>query len=410
MDADPDRPGSLLHHRPFVLFWLSRVSATAALQMQAVAVGWQMYELTGSALDLGLVGLAQFIPAVLFMLLAGHAADRYDRSLLLRLSQLLEGCATAALAIGTLTGSLTREMIFVLVFVIGTGRAFEAPTVLTYLATLMPSPLLSRAIAGSSSANQVATIGGPAIGGLLYAVSPVLTYTLCTALFLLSPILLSFIRSTRAAPDRKPPDIASIFVGIGFIRRNPLILGAISLDMFAVLLGGATALLPIFAKDVLQTGPWGLGMLRAAPAIGALCMAITLARLPLGGSAGRKMFLAVAIYGAATLVFGLSTSFLLSLIALAVLGAADVVNVVVRQTIVQMNTPDEMRGRVTAVNTLFIGTSNQLGEFESGVVAALFGAVAAVVIGGAGTLLVVALWMKLFPQLLNVDRLEGPRR
>jgi MFS family permease len=409
MTASSAQPSSLLHHRPFILFWLARVSATAALQMQAVAVGWQMYALTGSALDLGLVGLAQFIPAVLFMLLAGHAADRYDRSLLLRLSQLLEGCATAALAIGTLTGSLTREMIFALVFAIGIGRAFEAPTLLTFLATLMPPAMLSRAIAGSSSANQVATIGGPAIGGLLYAVSPTLTYTLCTALFLLSPILLSFIRSTRPAPERKPADLASIFAGIGFIRRNPLILGAISLDMFAVLLGGATALLPIFAKDVLQTGPWGLGMLRAAPAVGALCMAIALARLPLGGSAGRKMFFAVAIYGAATLVFGLSTSFLLSLFALAVLGAADVVNVVVRQTIVQMNTPDEMRGRVTAVNTLFIGTSNQLGEFESGVVAALFGAVAAVAIGGAGTLLVVALWMKLFPQLLNVDRLEGPR-
>jgi MFS family permease len=218
------------------------------------------------------------------------------------------------------------------------------------------------------------------------------------------------VKAGYSPPERKPPDLATLFIGITFVRRNPLILGAISLDMFAVLLGGATALLPIFARDILETGPWGLGILRAAPAVGALVMAVMLARLSFGRHAGRKMFLAVAVFGAATLVFGLSTSFPLSLAALAVLGAADVVNVVVRQTIVQMQTPDEMRGRVTAVNTLFIGTSNQLGEFESGVVAALVGAVPAVVIGGAGTLLIVALWMKLFPELLNVDRIEGPRQ
>ena len=402
----PEKSVSLVHHRPFVLYWLARILATAALQMQAVAVGWQMYALTGSALDLGLVGLAQFVPAVLFMLLAGHAADRYDRSVLLRLSQLLEACATAALAIGTFTGTLTREVIFLLVFMIGTGRAFEAPTLQAFLPSLVPPAILSRAIAGSSSANQVATICGPAVGGLVFAYSPTLAYALCTTLFLLSPALITLIRISRPAIERKPADLASIFAGIGFIRGRPLILGSISLDMFAVLLGGATALLPIFAKDVLQTGPWGLGILRAAPAVGALCMALILARMPLGSGAGRKMYAAVAVFGCATIVFGLSTSFLLSLAALAVLGASDVVSVVVRQTIVQMQTPDEMRGRVTAVNTLFIGTSNQLGEFESGVLAALIGAVPAVVVGGAGTLLIVGLWIKLFPQLFNADRLE----
>jgi MFS family permease len=408
--ADPAEISSLTAYRPFALFWLSRVAAVAALQMQAVAVGWQMYALTGSALDLGLVGLAQFTPSVLFMLIAGHAADRYDRRLVLRLAQIVEGTATAALAYGTFTGSLTREAIFALVFLIGLGRAFEAPAVLTFLAILVPPGLLSRAIAGSSSATQVATITGPAIGGLLYALSPTLTYALCTTLFFSSVALLSFVKAGYSPPERKPPDLATLFIGITFVRRNPLILGAISLDMFAVLLGGATALLPIFARDILETGPWGLGILRAAPAVGALVMAVMLARLSFGRHAGRKMFLAVAIFGIATLVFGLSTSFPLSLAALAVLGAADVVNVVVRQTIVQMQTPDEMRGRVTAVNTLFIGTSNQLGEFESGVVAALVGAVPAVVIGGVGTLLIVALWMKLFPELLNVDRIEGPRQ
>jgi MFS family permease len=373
--------------------------------MQAVAVGWQMYALTGSALDLGLVGLAQFTPSVLFMLVAGHAADRYDRRLVLRLAQIVEGTATAALAYGTFTGSLTREAIFALVFLIGLGRAFEAPTVLTFLAILVPPGLLSRAIAGSSSATQVATITGPAIGGLLYALSPTLTYALCTTLFFSSVALLSFVKAGYSPPERKPPDLATLFIGITFVRRNPLILGAISLDMFAVLLGGATALMPVFARDILHAGPLGLGFLVSAPAAGAVVMAIFLAHRPLARKAGKRMFQAVVVFGVATIVFGLSTNIYLSLAALFILGATDMISIYVRQTLVQVETPDAMRGRVGAINGVFIGASNQLGEFESGAVAALIGTVPAVVVGGFGTIAVALLWARWFPALSKRDKL-----
>jgi MFS family permease len=271
----------------------------------------------------------------------------------------------------------------------------------------VPLPILPRAVAGSASANQLATIVGPALGGIGYALSPTFVYAACCALFLAASILISLIRVARVAPKRERVTVAIFFAGISFIRRNPVVLGAISLDMFAVLLGGATALLPIYARDIFHTGPWGLGLLRAAPAAGALLMALALTRWPLRRRAGQKMFAAVAIFGVATLIFALSESLALSLAALVTLGAADMVSIVVRQTLVQLQTPDAMRGRVNAVNSLFIGTSNQLGEFESGVTAALFGTVASVVIGGAGTLLVVAIWMKAFPALLRVDRLAS---
>lgn len=393
-------------YRPFVLFWCARAAASLALQMQVVAVGWQVYEMTGSALALGLVGLAQFVPAFLLVLVAGAVADRYDRSRVVRLAQLIEGSAALMLAIGTFNGFLTRDMILALVFVLGAGRAFEAPTLQALLPRLVPLPVLPRAVAGSASANQTATIAGPALGGLLYLVSPTLVYALCAALFVGAAILISFIRVEQVAPRREKVEIAALFAGIDFIRKNPLILGATSLDMFAVLFAGATALLPIYAKDIFQVGPWGLGLMRAMPAAGALLMAIALARRPLRSKAGRKMFLAVALFGVATMIFAVSTSFPLSLAALFVIGAADMVSVVVRQTLVQLQTPDAMLGRVISVNALFVGTSNQLGEFESGVLAHFTGAVVAVFIGGAATLFVVALWMKLFPQLLNVNDLE----
>lgn len=253
---------------------------------------------------------------------------------------------------------------------------------------------------------QAASIGGPALGGILYAVAPTFVYSACCVLFFTSSILIALIRIERVAPKREPVSAEMLFAGISYIRKNPIILGAISLDMFAVLLGGATALLPIFARDVFQTEAWGLGVLRAAPAAGALVMALALAHWPIGHRAGMKMFLGVAAFGIATVVFGLSQSFPLSLAALFVIGASDMVSVVVRQTLVQINTPDAMRGRVAAVNSLFIGTSNQLGEFESGLLANFVGARASVVIGGAGTLAVVALWMALFPQLRRVDRID----
>lgn len=406
MTAKPIADTPIGRHRPFQLFWLARIFATVALQMLVVAVGWQVYALTGSALDLGLVGLAQFIPAFMLVLFAGHVADRYDRSVVLRLCQIIEGLAAAGLALGTASGWLSREWIFVFVFILGAARAFEAPTLQALLPGIVPMPLLPKAVAGSASANQAATIAGPALGGLLYVYSPTLVYALCCALFISASFLISLINVARTVPKREKISVQVLFAGITYIKKKPAILGAISLDMFAVLLGGATALLPIYAKDILHTGPLGLGILRAAPAVGALIMAIALARWSLNKNAGRKMFVGVAMFGVATIVFALSTSFVLSIAALVVLGAADMISVVVRQTLVQMQTPDNMRGRVTAVNTLFVGTSNQLGEFRAGTMAEFTGALIAVLAGGVGTLLIVALWMKLFPALLNVDDLE----
>jgi MFS family permease len=410
-DAPPDAGEDdraivpIRRHRPFLLFWFSRISAGVALQMIAVAVGWQVYALTGSALDLGLVGLVQFIPSVLFLLIAGHVADRYARAPIVRLCQLVQGGCAILLAVATAQGFLSRELIFAVVFLVGTARAFEAPTIQSLLPGIVPAAMLPQAVAGSSSAFQTATIIGPALGGLLYAVSPTLVYVLCGVLFLSASVLISLLRVARVPAVRRPVTLTTLFAGIDFIRRHPFILGAMSLDLFAVLLGGATALLPIYARDILQTGPWGLGFLRAAPAVGAIAMALVLARFPLRRHAGIKMFSGVAIFGLGTLVFAISTSFPLSLAALFAIGAGDMVSVIVRQTLVQLQTPDDMRGRVNAVNMLFIGTSNQLGEFESGVTAQLFGAVPSVVIGGVGTLAIVMLWMRIFPQLLRVDRL-----
>jgi MFS family permease len=401
---------SLRHHRSFVLFWLARVASSVALQMQAVAVGWQVYELTERPLDLGFVGLAQFAPAVVLMFLAGHLADRYDRRAIIRLAQAAEGLSAATLSVATISGSITTELIFAAVFVIGSARAFEAPTLQAILPGVIPGPLLPRAIAATSSSTQTAMIVGPALGGLLYAAGPTIVYAACAGLFLAANVLLRFVQVERAGSPREPVTLTTVFAGISFIRKNPLVLGAISLDLFAVLLGGSTALLPIFARDVFHTGPWGLGVLRTAPAIGALAMSIVLARWPLHRRVGKLMYTAVAVFGLATVVFGLSTSFVLSMAALVIVGASDNVSVVIRQSLVTLETPDPMRGRVSAVNSLFVGTSNQLGEFESGLMAELFGTVPSVLIGGIGTLLVVALWTRAFPRLFRVEALDGPRR
>ena len=389
-----------------MLFLLARIFATTALQMLAVSVGWQVYQLTGSAFDLGLVGLAQFVPAVLFALIAGHAADRYHRGRIVRSAQALAAAVAAGLAAGTAGAWITRDTILVLVFALGIARAFELPTMLALLPGLAPARLLARAVAASASANQTATIAGPAIGGVLYALSPTAAYATAFALYLAASILIALIRVRRPDAPRETAAFSILFAGIRFIARNPVILGAISLDLFAVLLGGMTALLPIFARDVFDVGPWGLGLLRAAPAAGALTTALLLARWPLPGRAGMKMFGAVAIFGAATIVFAVAGSFAVAIAALTVLGAADMVSVVVRQTLVPLLTPDDMRGRVNAVSSLFIGTSNQLGDFRAGVTAEYLGATSAVLLGGFGTLLIVAIWMKLFPALARVDRLD----
>jgi len=401
---------SLLNHRPFTLFWLARVASAVALQMQAVAVGWQVYELSARPLDLGLVGLAQFMPALVLILVAGHLADRYDRRTIVRLAQAAEGLAAATLGVATVSGSISTELIFTAVFVIGAARAFEAPTLQTLLPGIVSGPLLPRAIAATSSSTQTATIAGPALGGLLYVFGPSVVYSVCAILFLVASLLLGFVSIERMRFEREPPTLRNVFAGITFIRHNPIVLGAISLDLFAVLLGGATALLPIFARDIFHTGPWGLGLLRAAPAIGALTMSILLARRPPRRRVGRLMFAAVTVFGLATVAFGLSNSFLLSMAALVLVGAADNISVVIRLSLVTLETPDATRGRVSAVSSLFVGTSNQLGEFESGLTAELFGTVPSVLIGGIGTLIVVALWTKLFPELFRIERYREHKR
>ena len=401
----PTLPPSILRHTPFALFLFARLATTIAFQMQAVAVGWQGYELTGSAFYLGLVGLAQFLPMFLLTLAVGHVADRYDRRRIAGACQIVEALAAGALALGSLSASLSRESLLAIVFVVGAARAFEGPSMHALVPSLVPGPLIPRAAAWNASAHQTATILGPALGGLLYAAGPTTVYAAASGLFLGASLFLALIRIEWVRPKREPVSLRSLFAGIAFIRSRPAILGAVSLDLFAVLLGGATALLPIYARDLLGTGPWGLGLLRSAPAIGALSMSVFLARHPLQRRVGRTMFGAVAIFGVATIVFGVSTSFLLSFAMLVVLGAADVISVVIRFSLVQIETPDAMRGRVTAVTSMFVGTSNQLGEFESGVTAALFGVVPAVLIGGAGTLLVMIIWLRLFPELARIDSL-----
>jgi MFS family permease len=402
---DQDRP--LYAHRAFVLFWIARVAAVVAHQMLAVAVGWQVYDLTHSALDLGWVGLAQFLPAFALALAAGHVADRFDRRRVLQLCMLGEALAATGLALGSRQGWITEWAIFALIAAVGAARAFQMPTMQALLPALVPRALLARAVAANASGTQIAIVAGPAIGGLLYVFGPGVVYGSSVALFILTGIGIHLIRGTHRVPTHEAATLRSVFDGIHFIRAQKAVLGAISLDLFAVLLGGAAALLPIYARDILDTGPWGLGILRSSIAVGGFAVAVWLAHHPLGRHAGRLMFGAVAVFGLSIIAFGLSRWFAVSVIALIVMGASDMISVIVRQSLVQLKTPDAMRGRVSAVNSLFIGTSNQLGEFESGVTAAWFGVVPSVVVGGMGTLLVVALWRRWFPELAAVDRLEG---
>ncbi|HWI25782.1 MAG TPA: MFS transporter [Stellaceae bacterium] len=404
--AAADEIFSLRRHRPFAFFWWARVATTIAFQMQAVAIGWQVYDFTGSALDLGLIGLAQFIPGFALSLIVGQIADRYDRRLILRICMAVEALVTLALALGSLAHLLTVGRLFAAVFVIGAARASELPTMHALMPQLVPPAMIPRAAAASASSNQTAIILGPALGGLAYAAGPGLVYALAASGFVAAGLLVALIRIVVPPPVRERPSLASLFGGVAFVRGHQALLGAITLDLFAVLLGGATALLPIYARDILGTGPWGLGLLRSAPAAGALTASLVLARRPLGGGVGRILFAAVVGFGIATCVFALSTSFLLSLAALAALGAADAISVVIRFSLVQIETPDAMRGRVSAVNSMFIGASNSLGEFESGVTAAWLGTVPGVLLGGIGTILVALLWWRLFPALFRVDRLE----
>lgn len=378
-----------------------------SFQMLAVAVGWQIYHLTGSAFDLGLIGLAQFLPMVCLTLFVGQIADRYDRRKIVGLCMAIESLAALLLAWGVFDGWITREWVYILVVIGAAARAFESPTSATLLPALVSREHMQRATALSASTNQTAQILGPALGGVFYALNSTLPFLVVGILFTGGACLIAGLRLVARPATREPVTIASLFSGIHFIRRQPVMLGTISLDLFAVLLGGATALLPIFAKDILHTGPWGLGVLRSAPAVGALTMSLVLAHRPLAGPIGRILFGALFVFGAATIVFAVSSWLPLSLLALFVLGAADSVSVVVRSTLVQLMTPNEMLGRVSAVNMLFIGTSNQLGEFESGTTAAWFGVVPAAIIGGVGTLFVTLVWMRLFPALREIRSLDG---
>src|SRR5215469_10176527 len=387
---------SLTRYRSFVLFWCARTFTNGAYMMQGVAVGWQIYELTNDPFDLGLVGLVQFVPLVALSVIIGQVADRFDRRIVVATCQVCKALAALALAVGTARGSLTRDAMLAILFVSGTARAFEMPSI---------HALLPRAIAASVSAQQTAVICGPSLGGLLYMLSPTGVYATCTAVFIAASVLISLIRVARRSDERKPINLETLFAGFRYICSRPILLGAISLDLFAVLLGGVTALLPIYARDILQAGPWALGVLRSAPAVGALAISVVLARHAISGSAGRIMYAAVGTFGLASLAFGLSTSVPLSFLALVVYGASDAISVVIRQSLVQMRTPYEMLGRVLAVNSMFTGSSGSLGEFRAGAVAAALGAVPSALIGGLGTIAVMLIWMWAFPQLRRVDKL-----
>ncbi len=370
-------------------FWLARLSGVSANQMLMVAVAWHMYDITSSAWDLGLVGLFQFIPALVLTLPAGHAADRFHRARIFAVCMGIQAMVAVVLIMATQFHFASRELILGISVLLGVARAFQMPAQQALTPQLVPQDMLQRALAVSSSGMQVAIIGGPAVGGLLYTTGATTVYATCAILLLVAGVLALMVRyqhqEAHLAATWK-----TVLAGFTFVWHRKVLLGAISLDLFAVLLGGATALLPIYARDILHTGPIGLGVLRSAPAVGALFMSLAIMRWPLTRRVGHRLLAAVAVFGVATIVFGLSSHFGLSLLALVISGAADSISVVTRSTLVQLETPNDMRGRVSAVNSMFIGASNQLGEFESGATAALFGAVGSVVLGGVGTVLIAA--------------------
>lgn len=387
------------------------MASVLAIQMQGVAIGWQVYDLTHRPLDLGFVGLAQFAPAILLSLFAGQTADRFDRRGIMRVCQLAQVVCALLLWLETRDPTPSVGMIYALLVLVGTARAFHAPASQALLPHLVPSEDFSNAVTWTHSVRQVASMVGPALGGVIYgaAKSASVVYTTCAGLFLLAFLMLTLVEARTGRLEKESPTLDTLLAGVRFVWREKVVLGCISLDLFAVLLGGAVALLPVYARDILHVGPRGLGLLRSAPAIGAAVMGAFLAYHPLRRNAGRTMFVSVGIFGVATIAFGASTSFWLSLAALFVTGAADMVSVVIRLTLVQLSTPAAMRGRVSAVNMAFINASNELGEFESGVTAALLGTVAAVMVGGAGTCVVVLLFAYLFPELRALERLSDAR-
>jgi MFS family permease len=409
--ADP-KAGRIAFTNPdFVLFQIARFLIVAAVEMQAVAVGWQVYDITKRALDLGLVGLAQFLPGILLFLVSGHTSDHFDRRKVLGTCYAGYAVCSGLLLIIALRGTHSVRPIYAVLILLGVVRSFNGTASRSILPQLVPDEHFANAVAWNATTFQAATILGPSLGGILYAAfrAPFAVYA-AAMLTAVGALVSTFRIKTRPqARRREPMTLKTIFAGLHFIWRQKLILGAISLDLFAVLLGGAVALLPVYAREILHTGPWGLGLLRAAPGVGAAVMAVALAHRPLRGRAGPTLLWSVAGFGICTILFGVSTSLVLSLISLICLGAADMVSVIIRATLVQLRTPDEMRGRVMAVDMVFIGTSNELGQFESGLTAQWFGTVPAVLLGGVGTLAVIALWAWKFPELRRAGKLNAMR-
>jgi MFS family permease len=397
-----------LAHRDFRRYLGAGFLAILAIQIQSVAVSWQIYSIAHTPLALGYVGLFQFLPMMACTIPAGHLADRFDRRLILVISYLLAALAAGCFLILALTRTAVIWPFYAVLALFGAARAFAGPAAQSFVPLLVPQDQFPQAVAWNSSTSQVAVIAGPAVGGAIYILGPAVDYGVCLILFATIATLIMGIRSRGARYEPEPDTTVfeRVTAGIAYVWSKPLLLGSFSLDLFAVLLGGATALLPVYARDILHVGPLGLGVLRSAPAFGATMLGLVLGQITPQRRAGLAMFACVAIFGIATIVFGLSKSFSLSIAALIVLGASDVVSVYVRSTLTQLATPDAMRGRVSAVNRLFVGASNELGEFESGITATWFGTVPAVVIGGVGTLVIVAAWYRLFPSLREVDRLS----
>jgi MFS family permease len=393
----------------FTIYQAARFFIVAALEMQSVAVGWQMYEITRRPLDLGLIGLAQFLPGMLLFLVSGHVADRFDRRKVVTLCYCGFAASSGLLWAIAWRGSHSVRLIYAVVLLIGVVRAFNGPVSRALLPQLVPEEHFPNAVAWNASIFQAATILGPSVGGFLYALSrgPTLVYATAVVTSLAAVFSTLRISLQTQARAREPITWKTVLAGFHYIWSHKLVLGSISLDMFAVLLGGAVALLPVFASEILKTGPWGLGLLRSAPGIGAAAMAILVAHRPLRRRAGLTMLWCVAGFGVCTIIFGLSRSLAVSLLALFLLGASDMISVIIRSILVQLATPDEMRGRVNAVDMIFIGVSNELGEFESGLTAHWFGTVPAVVLGGVGTLVVIGIWAWAFPELRNADQITN---
>jgi len=400
---------SAFRHRDFAFFWVALLTSSFASQMATVAIGWQVYEVRGNPLDLGLVGLAEFLPLPLLALPAGQLADRVSRRAIYAFAVVMEIAVLVCLLVVTVNGADEVWPFFALAFAAGVSGAIGAPAGRALTPSLVPQDILLTALAQRSIAFQLALVLGPATGGVLFAVRPELVYAVAVCIALVALVCVLAVRSGREPVAIGAAGLEEILAGVRLIRRTRVLLGAISLDLFAVLLGGAVALLPIFAKDILDVGPTGLGLLRTAPAVGSFAAALFIARRPIRRRAGRTLFLVVAAFGACMVVFGLSREMWLSMVALALAGAFDLVSVVLRSTILPLVTPDELRGRVNAVEMVFISASNELGAFESGVAAALVGAVPAVVIGGVATMVVAILWWRLFPSLARVDRLDELR-